>query len=85
MKAVGLNIIFEYFETNLTAGGIYTPTSTDANNSSVIGKVVSVGSQVQYVKAGDTIVVPKLMRTPLDADKGLYMTPEHQVLAIIDG
>lgn len=85
MKAVGSNIIFEYFENRMTDGGVLMLHDASANQSSIVGKVVSVGSQVQYVKEGDTIVIPKLMRTPVDMDKGLYITPENQVIAIIDG
>lgn len=83
MKAVGANIIFEYFENKKTDGGVLLLHDTAANESSIVGKVISVGSLVKHVKVGDNIVVPKLMRTPIDMEKGLFLTPEHQVLAII--
>ena len=85
MKAVGNNIIFEYFEVNQTESGILLTKSHDADSSGITGKVVSVGSGVVSVKVGDTIVIPKLMRTPIDKDRGLWSTLESQVLAIIDG
>ena len=85
MKAVGNNIIFEYFEVHQTESGIFLTKANDADSSGITGKVISVGSGVTSVKVGDTIVIPKLMRTPIDKERGLWSTLESQVLAIIDG
>lgn len=85
MKAVGNNIIFQYFENKVTEGGLHLLHDVAANESSIVGKVISVGSAVSFVKVGDNIVIPKLMRVPVDLDEGLYVTQEHQVLGIIDG
>ena len=84
MKAVGSSIIIEYFESNMTEGGIYVAQSVDAHDNSIKAKVISVGSGVFNVKAGETVLIPKLMKTPIDISKGLWTTQENQVLAIID-
>lgn len=84
MRAVGNHIIFEYFEVKERASGFVMPEAIDSQSSSIIGKVVSVGSGVHAVKVGDNIIIPKLMRTPIDKDLGLYSTQENQVFAIID-
>lgn len=84
MKAVGSNIIFEYFEVHKTESGFFLTRANDADSSSIIGKVISVGSNVSIVRAGDTIVIPKLMKSPIDVERGLYSTLESQVLAIIE-
>lgn len=86
MRAVGQSILFHYEESRSTEGGIYIPQGMDVSGStSLLVTVISVGSLVQHVKEGDKVLIPKLMKTPVDMEKGIYSTLEHQVLAIIDG
>lgn len=85
MKAVGQSILFKYKAETTTESGIYISSGLDANSTSIKGEVISVGGLVQFVKVGDIVLIPKLMKTPVDLDEGIYTTLEHQVLAIIDG
>lgn len=85
IKPIGMNILFEWSDQQFTQGGIALPSghSAESNSSSIIATVIGVGGLVKHVKVGDKIVIPKLMKTPVDTDKGLYITTEAQVLAIL--
>lgn len=84
MKAVGNNILFKYKDDGMTEGGIFLTKGADANATALEVEVISVGSLVQYVKKGDKILIPKLMKTPVDLEEGIYSTLESQVLAILE-
>ena len=85
LKPIGSNILFEWFEQELTEGGILMPTGTsaEAKSTSITALVKGVGSQVKHVKVGDRIVLPKLMKTSVIPEKGLYITSEAQVYAVL--
>lgn len=84
MKAVADNIIFKYEEIKQTEGGIALLHSNDAKESSIVCDVIAVGSLVDSVKVGDKIIIPKLMKTVVDAESCLFSTKESQVLAIVE-
>ena len=84
MKAIGNSILFHYVDEKITEGGIYLTHGVDANTTTIEATVISVGQDVKYVKSGDKVLIPKLMKTPVDMENGIYTTLEHQVLAILD-
>lgn len=84
MKAIGNSILFRYVDEKITEGGIYLTHGVDANTTTIEATVLSVGQDVKYIKSGDKVLIPKLMKTPVDMENGNYTTLEHQVLAILD-
>lgn len=94
MKVLGDGIIFQFIDVDVrngrfletSQGGIYLGSSHDSNAKSPRkGKVIAVGSKVQDVQVGQTVLIEPLMWSEGFKSEGqmYWKTAESKVMAIV--